>query len=80
MNGVEQIGIAVFGVAAIRLSQDARDTVRRWACIAGLCAQPFWFFTTYVNAQWGIFALSFIYTWAWWRGVRTYWLKGRATP
>jgi hypothetical protein len=41
--GLEQIGIAIFGVAAIRLSQDEREKVRRWACIAGLCSQPFWF-------------------------------------
>lgn len=76
MTGWEQIGIAVFGVAAIRLSQDARENVRRWGCIAGLCAQPFWFYTTAINEQWGIFALSFFYTWAWFKGVRVYWLKG----
>ena len=38
MNGLEQIGIAVFGVAAIRLSQDARPKVQRWACVCGLLA------------------------------------------
>lgn len=75
MTGLEQIGIAVFGVAAIRLSQDQRDNVRRWACICGLCAQPFWFWTTYANGQWGIFALCFLYSWAWFKGVRTYWLS-----
>jgi hypothetical protein len=75
MTGLEQIGIAVFGVAAIRLSQDERERVRRWSCICGLCAQPFWFYTTFVNGQWGIFVLSFFYTWAWWKGVRTFWLK-----
>lgn len=77
MTGLEQIGIAVFGVAAIRLSQDDRRHVQRWACICGLLAQPFWFFTTAANGQWGIFALCFFYTWAWWNGVRTYWLGGR---
>ena len=77
MTGLEQIGIAIFGVAAIRLSQDERERVRRWACIAGLCAQPFWFYTTATNGQWGIFALCFCYTWAWCKGVRTYWWKGQ---
>lgn len=75
MTGLEQIGIAVFGVAATRLSQDHRENVRRWACICGLCAQPFWFWTTYSNAQWGIFALCFVYSWAWLQGLRTYWIK-----
>lgn len=78
MTGLEQIGIAVFGVAAIWLSQDHREHVRRWGCIAGLCAQPFWFYTTAVNGQWGIFALSFLYTWSWAKGVRTYWWKAKA--
>ena len=78
MSGLEQIGIAVFGVAAIRLSQDERERVRRWACICGLAAQPFWFYTTAVHGQWGIFGLSFFYTWAWFKGVRTYWWKPRS--
>lgn len=74
MSGYEQIGIAIFGVAAIRLSQDHRHDVRRWACICGLLAQPFWFYTTWKAGQWGIFGLSFFYTWAWFKGLRTYWL------
>lgn len=77
MTGIEQVGIALFGVAAIRLSQDARERVRRWACICGLCAQPFWFYATWRAEQWGIFALCFLYSWAWLKGVRTYWWKAK---
>lgn len=75
MTGLEQIGIAVFGVAAIWLSQDHRQKVQRWACVFGLLAQPFWFWTTYSNGQWGIFALCFLYSWAWFKGVRTHWIR-----
>lgn len=75
MNELAQIGIAIFGVAAIRLSQDHRDSVRRWACICGLLAQPFWFYATWTAGQWGIFALCFLYTWAWFKGLRTYWIR-----
>lgn len=75
MNGLEQIGIAVFGVAAVRLSQDEREKVRRWGCICGLAAQPFWAWTTIVNEQWVILGLSAFYTWGWMKGVQTYWLK-----
>lgn len=78
MTGLEQIGIALFGVAAIRLSQDERERVRRWACVCGLLAQPCWFYATYTAGQWGIFALCFFYTWAWCKGVRTYWWKAAA--
>ena len=77
MNGLEQIGIAVFGVAAIRLSQDHRPKVARWACVCGLASQPFWFYATYTHEQWGIFAMCFAYTWAWAKGVRTHWMTGR---
>lgn len=75
MTELAQLGIAIFGVAAIRLSQDHRDGVRRWACICGLLAQPFWFYATWQAGQWGIFALCFLYTWAWLKGVRTYWMR-----
>lgn len=72
---IEQIGIAICGVSAVFLSQDARESWRKWACIFGLIGQPFWFWTTYTHEQWGIFALCFVYAYSWSRGVKTYWLK-----
>lgn len=72
---IEQLGIAVFGVAAVFLSQDHRESWRRWACIMGLLGQPFWFYATWKADQWGILALCFIYALSWARGVRTYWWK-----
>ena len=72
---VEQIGIALCGVSAVFLSQDARESWRRWACIFGLVGQPFWFYATYRAEQWGIFLLCFVYTYSWGRGLRTYWFK-----
>lgn len=78
MSALAQAGIAVFGVLAIRLSQDHRPRVARWACICGLAAQPFWFYSMWMAEQWGVFGLCFLYTWAWAKGVRTYWLRGGA--
>jgi hypothetical protein len=72
---MEQIFIALTGVVAIWLSQDERETWRRWACIFGLCAQPFWFYASWKAEQWGILALCFIYAWSWYRGLKTYWLR-----
>ena len=72
---IEQLGIALFGVAAVFLSQDARESWRRWACIAGLLGQPFWFYATWKAGQWGILALCFVYAFSWARGLRTYWWK-----
>lgn len=72
----DQIAIALTGAIAVWLSQDARAGWRKWACIFGLCGQPFWFYATWTAAQYGIFALCFIYTWAWFRGFRHYWMNG----
>ena len=72
---IEQIGIAICGVTAVWLSQDTREHWRRFACIFGLAAQPFWFWTTWVNQQWGIMALCLFYGYGWWRGFRQFWLR-----
>ena len=72
---IEQIGIAIFGVAAVFLSQDARESWRKWACVFGLAGQPFWFMATFKAEQWGIFALCFLYAYSWARGIKTFWMK-----
>lgn len=77
---LDQIAIACTGVIAIWLSQDVRPQWRKWACIFGLCAQPFWFWTTYHAEQWGIFAMCFLYTWSWLKGFRNNWLITRTKP
>lgn len=72
---ISQAGIVVFGVAAIYLSQDPRESMRKWASVAGLCAQPFWYASSFIAEQWGIFAISFVYTAAWARGFHHFWIK-----
>lgn len=72
---IDQIFIGIFGLTSIWLTNDPRENVRRWACIAGLCAQPFWFYATFQAGQWGIFALAFFYTAGWYRGFRHHWLR-----
>jgi hypothetical protein len=73
-----QLGIALFGVTAVYLSQDKRQSRARFACLFGLAGQPFWIVETYTHQQWGILALTVLYTWSWARGVRTHWLKPKA--
>jgi hypothetical protein len=70
---IDQIGIALLGVTAIWLSQGEKG--KKYACIFGLLAQPFWFYATWKAEQWGIFGLTFLYTLAWARGVYTNWIK-----
>lgn len=75
---VSQLGIATLGVAAIWLSQDLRASRRRWSSVCGLAAQPFWIAETLHAQQWGILALTALYTWSWARGFHSYWWKARA--
>lgn len=70
-----QVMIIITGITAVWLSQDTRENYRRFACLFGLAGQPFWFYSSFHTEQWGIFALSFIYTFAWFKGVRHFWLK-----
>jgi hypothetical protein len=71
---LDQIGIALTGCVAIYLSQDQRESWRRWSSVLGMLGQPFWFYATWKAEQWGIFALTFIYTYSWGRGLWAYWL------
>lgn len=71
---MEQIGIALTGAIAIFLSQDRRESVRKWACIFGIAGQPFWFLATYRAGQWGMFALCFVYLASWMRGFKNNWM------
>ncbi len=72
---IDQVAIGAFGISSVWLSQDKRSEVRRWACIAGICAQPFWFYATWHAQQWGILALSVVYTLGWCRGIYNFWIK-----
>jgi hypothetical protein len=75
---IEQLIIGVCGIASVWLVNDPREHWRRWACVIGLAAQPFLMFATFKAAQWGIFALSFVYAIGWLRGVRHYWIRSAA--
>lgn len=76
---IAQIGIALFGVVAIWLSQAASDSQRKYACLFGLASQPFWFWSAYAAEQWGIFALCVLYTGSWLRGLNQHWLAPART-
>ncbi|AVP58106.1 hypothetical protein [Pulveribacter suum] len=78
--GFDQIAIALLGAAAAWLSQARSLSSRRWACVFGLMGQPFWFYTAWHTAQWGLVAVSLIYLVAWLRGLWLYWLTPHGEP
>ena len=77
---IDQLGIAAFGWTAIWLSQDEREGRRRYACLLGIAAQPFWYYTAWYAQQWGILLVCAPYTAAWAKGVYLNWIKGRRKP
>lgn len=72
---MEQILIACTGGVAIWLTQQKRESWKKFACLFGIVGQPFWFYSSYTNEQWGIFLLCFFYTYSWALGVWDNWLK-----
>lgn len=75
----DQIAIAVFGVTAVYLTQVDNKHLNRYACLFGLAAQPFWFYASAQTQQWGIFAISMLYTLVWFKGFMRYWLQAPPT-
>lgn len=73
-----QIGIAVISGASIWLLS-LRGMHRRWGFIVGIVGQPLWFYTTFKEAQWGMFALSVWFTYAHLQGIYNYWLRKEAS-
>ena len=71
LDVIAQIGITIFGVSAIILV--ARKN--KWGFVLGLISCPFWFITSYMNRQWGVFALNIVYTGTWIYGIYFWFFK-----
>jgi hypothetical protein len=71
---IDQIGIALTGVTAIALSQSA-PRLQPYACLFGLAGQPFWIWSAWHAGQWGILALTSLYTLAWAKGLWSHWIR-----
>lgn len=71
----EQYFIFTLSLAAAWLVNDPRPNVRRFGCLFGLAGQPFWIYSAFIAAQWGIFAMSFFYTAMWLRGFYHQWIR-----
>lgn len=71
---IAQAGIALTGTIAIFLTQSKNEEARRYACLFGIAGQPFWIYETGMAGQWGMFALTFLYTIAWLKGIYTHWI------
>jgi hypothetical protein len=75
---MDQIGIVIFGVLAVFLSQDRRESYRKWAPIFGMLGQPFWFYAAITADQPGVVFVCVLYTLSWMRGILNYWIRPQA--
>lgn len=71
----DQLGIALFGVTAVTLTQIGNKKLARWACIIGMISQPFWLYATHSAEQWGMFFVCILYTIAWGIGIFKQWVN-----
>jgi len=70
---IAQIGIFIFGIAAIILV----SRKNKWGFVFGLISQPFWYITSYLNGQWGVFLVSVVYTASWAYGIYEWFYRER---
>lgn len=71
---IDQLVIAVCGIGSVMLSQSRSAQRRRFACLVGIVAQPFWMFATWTAGQWGLLLLTLVYTAAWAKGIWVHWV------
>ncbi len=75
MIDFDQIAIGLLGIATAWLTNAKRFKYRRYACLLGMAAQPFWFYTAVTHDQPAIALLSGMYFAAWFKGFYQQWLS-----
>jgi hypothetical protein len=65
---LSQIMIFLLGAPALWLI-GRPEKWSRWGFVLGLMAQPFWYYATIVDHQYGILALNVVYTYNWCQGI-----------
>lgn len=69
-----QFFILIFSAISILLVCRT-DKYKKYGYIFGLISQPFWFYSSYINHQYGMLILTVVYTYSWIVGIYNYWIK-----
>jgi len=72
-----EAAIAILGPAAIWTSQARSERVRKWACVIGLAAQPFFAASLWDSPQWGLQVVAVVSALGWVWGFWVNWLAPR---
>lgn len=67
--------IFVLSGLAVYINNYENTALRRWTYIVGICAQPFWFYTSITTHQYGLLLVTAIYTYCYAQGIYTFWIK-----
>jgi len=70
-ENISQIAIFIFGVTSIILVAKKN----KWGFVFGLLTQPFWYITSFINKQWGVFFVSIFYSLSWLYGIYEWFFK-----
>ena len=71
---ITEIMIFILSTGAVLLL-NLNNKYSRYGVFFGLIAQPFWFLSSYNSGSWGVFAVTFIYTFAYIMGVYNFWMR-----
>ena len=74
LDGVSQVVICIFGIGSIFMISCLKN---RWGNVVAIFCQPFWFFTTIYNKQWGMVILTVAYTIIWALGIYKWFWKNK---
>ena len=76
---IDQVVIFLIGTTCVALSSfNFPARLRQWIPVIGLAGEPFWYHSTYVAEQWGMFAWTFLTTGMFIAGIWSWIKKGRA--
>lgn len=75
-NILIQAVLTILSLSPIALSQAKSPKIRRYDCVAGLIAQPFWFGYGWSIEAWSLCLLGVIYTGVFAYGFYFKWVKG----
>jgi hypothetical protein len=73
LNMLSQVGITLFGGAAIWLVGRPDPRTRRWGFVCGLLSQPWWYTQMVLHGQWPMLPVYTWYTFSWLSGLRANW-------
>jgi len=71
LDAISQILLSIFSITAIILV--ARDN--KYGFILGLISQPFWFITSFINKQPGVFIANIFFTLSWIYGIERHFFR-----